>query len=170
MFKLFGKKKDAAPEEAAPQQEAAMPAINPALDTQFSPEERTILAVTGPEGFVGFRNDDSTTRTASIILSAWVEEDGDNVHQKPTPMLALADDTLLSYLRARVPRDFIIKVRVRLAVDGSRLLMTGLPQPAFDPELKAILDQQKAPQQVEDETLGVFALNRSLGWFQGEVD
>ena len=50
----------------------------------------------------------------------------------------------MDYLRQRVPRDFIIKCRARLSVDGSRLLMLELPQPGFDPDLKAILDEQKS--------------------------
>ncbi len=73
-----------------------------------------------------------------------MEEDSPDIHQGDFRLVALADDRLMDYLRQRVPRDFIIKCRARLSVDGSRLLMLELPQPGFDPDLKAILDEQKS--------------------------
>ena len=72
----------------------------------------------------------------------------------------------MEYLRQRVPRDFILKCRARLSLDGSRLLMLELPQPGFDPDLKAILDEQKKPVTFWAEGLGTFALNRALGGFE----
>ena len=40
----------------------------------------------------------------------------------------------------------------------------------FDPELKAILDEQKKPVTFWVDGLGTFALNRALGWFEAEAD
>lgn len=83
-----------------------------------------------------------------------MEEDSPDIHQGDFRLVALADDRLMDYLRQRVPRDFIIKCRARLSVDGSRLLMLELPQPGFDPDLKAILDEQKKPVSTWVEGLG----------------
>ena len=71
---------------------------------------------------------------------------------------------------AATDRDFIIKCRARLSVDGSRLLMLELPQPGFDPDLKAILDEQKKPVSTWVEGLGTFTLNRTVDWFEATVD
>lgn len=54
--------------------------------------------------------------------------------------------------------------------DGTRLLLLDLPEPGFDPDLKAILDEQKKPVTFWAEGLGTFALNRALGWFEAEAD
>ena len=107
---------------------------------------------------------------ASIGLTAWMEEDSPDIHQGDFRLVALADDRLMDYLRQRVPRDFIIKCRARLSLDGSRLLMLELPQPGFDPDLKAILDEQKKPVSTWVEGLGTFTLNRTVDWFEATVD
>lgn len=99
-----------------------------------------------------------------------MEEDSPDIHQGDFRLVALADDRLMDYLRQRVPRDFIIKCRARLSLDGSRLLMLELPQPGFDPDLKAILDEQKKPVSTWVEGLGTFTLNRTVDWFEATVD
>ena len=42
--------------------------------------------------------------------------------------------------------------------------MLELPQPGFDPDLKAILDEQKKPVSTWVEGLGTFTLNRTVDW------
>jgi len=49
-------------------------------------------------------------------------------------------------------------------------MLLDLPEPAFDPDLKAIVEAQKAPVTVEDALLGTFTLNRGMKLFQNEVD
>lgn len=48
--------------------------------------------------------------------------------------------------------------------------MLNLPEPGFDPDLKAILEEQKKPVTIEEEGLGVFTLNRQVNWFEAGVD
>lgn len=166
MFKLFGKKKDDAPRQAPksqPQSEEFR-----ALAADFRAEELDLVAVTGASGFGGGKLPGQALWTATLPLTAWMEEDGP-VHREETTLVALADDKLLDYLRQRVPRDFIIKFRARPALDASRFLMADLPQPGFDPELKAILDEQKKPVTLEAEGLGIFSLNRTVNWFQADA-
>ncbi len=129
-----------------------------------------MLAVTGADPFTSGQEEGEGLRPASIGLTAWMEEDGAQIHQGDFRLEVLADDRLMEYLRQRVPWDFILKCRVRLSLDGSRLLMLELPQPGFDPDLKAILDEQKKPVTFWAEGLGTFALNRALGWFEAEAD
>lgn len=165
MFNLFGKKKavsqpDGKPEDAQVQ----------AFAQQFEPEEFTILAVTGANGFGGGRSGDDKLWTASIGLTAWMEEGGEEIHREPVRLVTLADDTLLEYLRTRVPKDFILKIRVRQAKEGGRFQLIGLPEPGFDPDLKAILDEQKKPVSHYIEGLGTFTLNRTVNWFEANVD
>lgn len=134
----------------------------------FQPEELTILAVTGANGF-----DDGTEempRTASIGLTAWMEEDSPDVHQGDFPLSAIVDDQLLEILRRRTPRDFIIKFKGRVSEDGRRLLLLDLPEPGFDPDLKAILERQKKPVTFWEDGLGTFTLNRQVDWFETEAD
>ena len=151
MFGFFKKKGGEIPEEQQRQQRGAqegqtrqdaaeVPQEFRALGQDFLPEELNILAVTGASGFGGGRSQGEKLWTASIGLTAWMEEDSPDIHQGGFRLVALADDRLMDYLRQRVPRDFIIKCRARLSVDGSRLLMLELPQPGFDPDLKAILE------------------------------
>jgi len=181
MFGFFKKKGGEIPEEQQRQQRGAqegqtrqdaaeVPQEFRALGQDFLPEELNILAVTGASGFGGGRSQGEKLWTASIGLTAWMEEDSPDIHQGDFRLVALADDRLMDYLRQRVPRDFIIKCRARLSVDGSRLLMLELPQPGFDPDLKAILDEQKKPVTFWVDGLGTFALNRALGWFEAEAD
>lgn len=165
MFNLFGKKKTA---QAGA--ESTQSAQVQAFAQQFEPEEFTILAVTGANGFGGGKAGGDQLWTASIALTAWMEENGREVHREDARLVTLADDKLLEYLRTRVPQDFIIKAKVRQAREGGRFQLIGLPEPGFDPELKAILDEQKKPVSKYIEDLGTFTLNRSVNWFEAGVD
>jgi hypothetical protein len=170
MFGLFKNKKktpaDApadAPETAQLQSEAFQ-----ALADQFCPEELDILAVTGAAPFAGDQEEDTGLWRAGTVLTAWMEEDSPEIHREQAQLVTLADDKLMDFLRQRVPRDFILKCRVRPALEGERFLLLDLPQPAFDPELKAILEEQKQPVTFREADLGEFTLNRALGLFQAD--
>lgn len=164
MFGLFKKK------EAPQARESSQSDAFKRLAAQFSNVEMDILAVTGPSGFGARRMEDSQLWEASIGLTAWMEEDSPEIHREETGLVALADDTLRGYLRQRVPPDFIIKFRARPSLEGGRFLLMDLPQPAFDPDLKAILEEQKKPQSVYVEDLGTFVLNRQVGWYEAELN
>ena len=165
MFKLFGKKR----EEAQPAAEKRQHPELTALAAQFDSEEFDILAVTGANSFGGDKEPDQELWTATLPLTAWKEEDGP-IHREATCLVALADDTLLDYLRRLAPRDSIIQARVRQGLEDDRFLLVGLPAPVMDPELKAILDEQKTEVSVWAEGLGTFVLNRSVNWFQTDVN
>ena len=164
MFGLF-KKKDAPKATQSGEGEAFK-----SFAADFSTEELDILAVTGASGFGAVQQEDTGLWEASIGLTAWMEEDSPEIHREEIGLVSLCDDTLRNYLRQRVPPDFIIKFRARLSLDGKRLLMVDLPQPAFDPDLKAILEEQKKPESTYVDGLGTFVLNRQVGWYEAEVD
>ncbi len=189
MFGFFKKKSGEVPEEQerlrqaeerrAAEQKAAERAAVPAevppglqkLGKKFLLEEWSILAVTGANGFGGEQDPDTGLWTAEMGLTAWKEEDGDEPARRGNFLLvALADDKLLSYLRRRVLRDSVVQVKVRPSEDFSTFLMLELPQPETDGEMKAILEEQKKPVVRQAPGLGDFTLNRSLGWFEAEVD
>ncbi|MFR6186161.1 MAG: hypothetical protein ACLUJG_11950 [Lawsonibacter sp.] len=65
-------------------------------------------------------------------------------------------------LRQRAGPTSSSSFRARRSEDGTRLLLLDLPEPGFDPELKAILDEQKKPVTFWVDGLGTFALNRAL--------
>ena len=163
----FGKKKEKA---QAPKPEDAQQAQVQAVAQQFSPEEFTIIAVTGHAAFVGSEPDEHQLRTAGIILSAWMREDDMEIHRESAQLVTLADDRLFGYLRARLPANFIVKVRVRAAKEGPRFQLIGMPEPGFDPDLKAILEEQKKPVTLDGGDLGTFTLVRGAGWFDAEAD
>lgn len=165
MFKLFSKKK----EEPKPAAQTSQHPEAAALAAQFSPEEFDILAVTGAVGFGGDKEPGREMWTATLPLTAWKEEDGP-LHREETCLVALADDTLLDYLRRLAPRDSIIQARVRQGLEDDRFLLVGLPSPVMDPELKAVLEEQKREVSVWVPGLGTFVLNRSVNWFQADVD
>ena len=172
MFGLF-KRKGEEPEEKAREQQPAQNTGNKQfkeLAAQFQQEERTILAVTGANGFGGGKTRGEKLWTASIGLTAWMEEDSSDIHRGEFVLSTIADDQLLEHLQRRVPRDFIIKFKGRVSEDGQRLLLLDLPEPAFDPDLKAILEEQKKPVTFWEEGLGTFALNRQVNWFETELD
>lgn len=156
MFGFFKKKGGEIPEEQQRQQRGAqegqtrqdaaeVPQEFRALGQDFLPEELNILAVTGASGFGGGRSQGEKLWTASIGLTAWMEEDSPDIHRGEASLVSLADDTLRNYLRQRVRPDFIIKFTARVSEDGRRLLLLDLPEPGFDPDLKAILEEQKKP-------------------------
>ena len=181
MFGFFKKKGGEIPEEQQRQQRGAqegqtrqdaaeVPQEFRALGQDFLPEELNILAVTGASGFGGGRSQGEKLWTASIGLTAWMEADGPELHQGAFRLETIADNQLMPVLRQRARPDFIIRFRARRSEDGTRLLLLDLPEPGFDPELKAILDEQKKPVTFWVDGLGIFALNRALGWFEAEAD
>lgn len=137
---------------------------------RFRPEELSILAVTGANGFDGGNPGEEALWIASIGLTAWMEEDGPDVHEGDFPLSAIVDEQLLGVLRRRAPGDFIIKFKGRVSEDGQRLLLVDLPEPGFDPDLKAILERQKKPVTFWEDGLGTFTLNRRVDWFETETD
>ena len=171
MFGLF-KSKGEKPEEKKrkPLSEGAENSQFKEFAAQFAPEERTILAVTGANGFGGGRSRGEELWTASIGLTAWMEEDSPDIHRGEFVLSTVGDDQLLEILRQRTRPDFIIKFRGRVSEDGARLLLLDLPEPAFDPDLKAILEEQKKPVTFWEEGLGTFTLDRRVNWFETAAD
>ena len=165
----FFKKKGEQPEEEQRVQNTENKQFK-AFAAQFKPEELPILAVTGANGFGGGKAGKEKLWTASIGLTAWMEEDSPDIHRGEFVLSTIADDQLLEHLQRRVPRDFIIKFKGRVSEDGKGLLLLDLPEPAFDPDLKAILEEQKKPVTFWEEGLGTFTLNRQVDWFETEVD
>ena len=172
MFGLFKKKGGEAPEEQERPQKAADQEIRAgihAMGQEFLPEELSVLAVTGPNPFGGGPREDGLW-VASMGLTAWMEEDSPDIHREDIQLVTPADPRLLGFLRQRALPDFLIKFRARRSADGSQLLLLDLPQPGFDPDLKAILEEQKKPDSTYVEGLGTFVLNRQVGWYQADVD
>lgn len=137
---------------------------------RFENEEITLVAVTGPEGLKTDQKEDDALLTVVIPLTAWMDELDGVVQQRPAVLTTLADERLRDYLRGRVYPDFIIKVQARPGRDGETFQLIGLPEPGFDPELKAILDQQVTPVARTVDGVGEFVLNRRMGLMQAEVD
>lgn len=171
MFGLF-KSKGEKPEEKERETRAEKPESRQFKEfaAQFLPEERTILAVTGANGFGGGKTGGEKLWRASIGLTAWMEEDSPDIHRGEFLLSTIGDDQLLEILRQRTRPDFIIKCRARVSEDGQRLLLLDLPEPGFDPDLKAILEEQKKPVTFWEEGLGTFSLNRTVDWFETELD
>lgn len=141
-----------------------------AFASDFPGEETDILAVTGGGSLDTEQSDGSKLWKIRMGLTAWKDAYTQELQQGEGALEALVDDNLLEHLRARLPRDFLVRVTVRPSADGKRFLMTDLPKPDFDPELKAILEEQKKPVTLEAPGLGAFTLSRTMNWFQAEVD
>lgn len=137
---------------------------------QFLPQEFTLVAVTGPEGMFDERKDGEALWTLTIPITAWMDEEDGVVNAQPALLQILADEQLRSYLRQRLPGNFILKARVRPSKEGGLFQLVGMPEPGFDPELKAILNEQVKPITLETEDLGAFTLIRSMNWFEGSAD
>ena len=165
MFGFFKKK-----EEPASDPREEYKKRFPKLQVEYQPEELTILAVTGANGFGGGKTHGEELWTISIGLTAWMEEDSPDIHRGEFVLSTVGDEQLLEVLRRRTRPDFIIKFRGRVSEDGKRLLLLDLPEPGFDPDLKAILEEQKKPVTFWEEGLGTFTLNRQVDWFETEVD
>ena len=168
MFGLFKKKEEKTETVSDPREEYKK--RFPKLQVEYQPEERTILAVTGANGFGGGKTHGDELWTISIGLTAWMEEDSPDIHKGEFVLSTVGDEQLLEILRRRAPRDFILKFKGRVSENGQRLLLLDLPEPAFDPDLKAILEEQKKPVTFWEEGLGTFTLNRQVDWFETELD
>ena len=161
---LFGKKK----EKAAPAQPARDVQVqNFALN--FLPEEITILAVTGTTGIAQERPAEDALWTVGMELTAWMEENEEEIHRESRKLVTLADDRLAAYLREHIPANFIIKAKVRPSKSGSSFQLIGMPEPGFDPDLKAFLNEQKKPVTLDGGSFGTFTLVRRAGCFQAEA-
>lgn len=160
---LFGKKKEQE-RKLSPEQEQVQ-----AFARRFDAQELTLVAVTGMQGLSHTRESEAALWTVRMPLTAWMDEFDAVVHNQPAVLEILADDRLLSYLGQHLPRNFIIKAKVRPALEGDAFQLVGMPEPGFDPELKAILDEQVKPVVLDGGELGTFTLNRSVNQFQAEV-
>lgn len=163
MFHLFGKKKEEAPAQK-PEKKGPAP-----MPSGFDGDEVPVLAITGPGGFAD-RKDGCGQPYSAIELTAWMEEDGAEIHQGSFELAIPRDEELIEYLKEHVPHDFILKFTARLNQAEDRLLLMTLPVPGFDPDLKAILDKQKEPVIIQAEGIGELTLNRSTNWFQTDAD
>ncbi len=160
---LFGKKKDK--ERAlSPQQEQVQ-----AFARRFDALEMTLVAVTDTQGLSHTREGEDALWTVRVGLSAWMDAFDGVVQHTPATLEVLADDRLLDYLAQRLPRNFILKAKVRPAPEGNAFQLVDMPEPGFDPELKAILDEQVKPVVLDGGALGKFTLNRGVDQFQTEV-
>lgn len=178
MFSFF-KKKETKPEKTTQAAPNSAPARDEVLTRQldelcgsFSVETIQLCAVTGPIGFTALpRPDESKDGPWLIVLplTAWYEDDGDVVQGKAR-LYATADTKLLTHLRRMAPRDGIIQVDVRKGEKDNTYLMQALPTPFMDPELKAILLEQVKEVTEDADGLGHFVLDRSTGFFLGDVD
>ena len=149
---FFRKKKEAPPAPPAPER-----------------EELTILMVTGANGFNGSRSQEDGLWRGGVELTAWMEEDGEEVHTQPTRLQAVGDERLMEYLRRYLTPDSLLQATVVPGKEADVLGLAGLPRPAFEPRLKAILDRQKEPVEVTVEEVGVFALDRRLNWLSCDL-
>lgn len=137
---------------------------------QFLPEEFTLVAVTGPEGLSDERKEGEVLWTLTMPLTAWMDEDDGVVSTQPAQLQTLADEQLRSYLSQRLPGNFILKSKVRPGKENGLFQLVGMPEPGFDPELKAILNEQIKPVTLDVEDLGTFTLIRSMNWFERQID
>lgn len=160
----FGKKKEKV-NEPSPQELQVQE-----FAQKFLPEELVLVAVTGPEGVSDERAEGEELWTLTIPLTAWMNEEDGVVSTAPTQLQILADDRLRGYLRQRLPGNFIIKARVRPGKEGDLFQLVGMPEPGFDPELKAILTEQTKPVTLETDDLGTFTLHRRMNWFEAQTD
>ena len=160
----FGKKKEAQQQEPSVREQQVQE-----FARAFAAEEFTLVAVTGPEGLSRSKEDGQELATLFMPLTAWMDDYDGVVHEEAAVLTTLADDALEEFLRSRLPRDFIIKVNARAALEGDRFQLVGMPEPGFDPELKAILDRQKTPVTVQAEELGTFTLSRTANWFETDI-
>ncbi len=160
---LFGKKKESEP-KLSPEQEQVQ-----AFARRFDAQEMTLVAVTGMQGVSHTREGEDELWTVRVPLTAWMDEFDAVVHNQPASLEILADDRLLGYLIQRLPRNFILKAKVRPALEGDVFQLVDMPEPGFDPELKAILDEQVKPVTLDGGALGIFTLNPGVDQFQAEV-
>lgn len=161
---LFGKKKEKTHEPSAQELQVQ------AFAQKFLSDEFVLVAVTGPEGIAVDRKEGEALWTITTPLTAWMDEDDGVVSTQPALLQILADDRLRDYLRQRLPGNFIIKARVRPGKEDGLFQLVGMPEPGFDPELKAVLTEQLKPVTLEAEGLGTFTLHRSMHWFEAQVD
>ncbi len=177
MFSLFKKKKDQPVAEPVTPQAASAEVSNDlaqekrrAFLAQFTEKETDLIGITAPGGVTSDPVDGTNLFHATIPLTAWLDEYEKVIHRETAVLETMVDETLLTYLRERTPAYFIISVVARPAGDGKHFLLTDLPKPGFDPELKAILEQQKTPVKLDVDGLGTFTLNRNLGWYDATVE
>ncbi len=175
MFGLFKKKTEEPKQDSVQETAVQTPKQEKgpeyaAFVADFLSEETDIIAVTAPVNFDRKQVEGSDLWHLSMGLTAWVDEYSHDLQQGEGTLEAMVDVKLLEYLLARVPRNFIISVTVRPSADGKRFMMTDIPKPGFDPDLKAILDKQKEPVTLNIDGLGTFTLSHNLGWFETTVD
>ena len=121
MFGLFKKKEKEEKKPVSAEGEEMR-----AFAARFLPDEMTILAVTGAAGFGGGKVEGEELYTAMAGLTAWMEEDSSEIHRGQFRLITKADETLVGYLQRRLPRDFIIKCKVRPHADGEQFMLPGV--------------------------------------------
>ena len=139
----------------------------------FTGGEVELNAVTGPIPFGVAPSEMEANPNgpwpALLGLTAWYEDDGET-QEGQALLVAAADNRLLSHLREMAPRNGMIQVKARKSERKNVYLMTALPTPVMDPELKTILLKQLEPVTINPDGLGEFTLDRTSNLFQGELD
>lgn len=133
-------------------------------------EELEIQAVVGANGFGAGKGGREKLWNASVELTAWKEVQGEGISRDEILLSTPADDQLLKALQSSVAHDSVIRCRVRRSKNGRFLLLAGPVQAGDDPELQKILEEQIKEITMEVEGLGTFTLERTVDWFEKEVD
>lgn len=139
------------------------------FESQFCQEELELLAMTGASGFGGGKAPKHKYWTASIDLEAW-KKPGEPMETGIKLLSMLADDKQLEKLRKHAKPDSVIRAKVRCSLDGRRFMLTDTPTAAKDPELEAYLAERLKPVYYQDKDLGKFSLERTVDWFEKEID
>lgn len=141
------------------------------FESQFSAETEELLALTGSNGFSGGKIPLEKYWTASIDLAAWKSPATGDIQQADGCLIVQVDDKGLKRLQNTVSGNSVIRILIRRDLDGTpRFLLTDMPVPASDKDLERILTQRLKPVYYDDPVLGRFTLDRSVNWFECEIN
>lgn len=139
------------------------------FEARFQGEVQDILVVTGASGVTGGKVRGEKLWTASIDITAWQPISGGKAIKCKNNLAIKVDDEGLGNLRKKLQLDSIAAVRVKMG-DRGFMLMDVLDINTSSSELETILVKQRKDVIYEDDFFGKFKLDRSIEWFEKEVD
>ena len=136
-------------------------------NSQFEPEVFEIAAVTGFNGVGGGKVPNETLWNASIELIAWQDLSSGEIHEEKLSLGTLVKE--VDELRKQMPAKSIITVKVQKSREGFGRRFNFIKKTDSGnnfPELWNLLEKQSLPVYYDDEVLGRFELDKSVGWFE----
>ena len=144
------------------------------LEEEFRTLPETIITgVVGANGPGGGRMPSDKYWSLNLSLIAWRDSEG-NIYNSNLIIYKYLTDLELEQIQEKVKEESLVRFKAKVSKNSpfgdARAQLVNIMDTPDDDELKQILTKFKEPTVVEHSIFGSFMLDKSVDWFEGEVD